>query len=214
MSTRYQTKSVETWPKRRTETLKGVFSIRWHLRPLLFYATRKEKERTKKSQSFLRWWITRKRTWCFLVSGYGMSTRGKKPNVEEEEEEEEFESGYNEVLFFDFECCQENGIANRICVWFRIRPFEEWVFEGRIRETNFVNGFFRWTCSVYSIGTQRPRLWWLFLYLHENSVVPEAIFSVVVVLFWDIADVDPFESRKQYTFVYSRKERHVHLTWP
>ncbi|CAB4027008.1 DNA polymerase [Paramuricea clavata] len=71
---------------------------------------------------------------------------------DDEEDEDVHGSGYNELLFFDFECIQENAIHEpNLCV---IQPEagDEWIFEG----DNIRNEFCEWLFTKEHEGLS----WW------------------------------------------------------
>jgi hypothetical protein len=95
------------------------------------------------------------------------------------------QSGYNELLFFDFECRQENGNHEpNLCV-VQNEAGDEWVFEG----DNTRNEFCEWLftkehagCIVLAHNFQGYDSYFILQYLHENGVIPEVIMRGAKVL--------------------------------
>ncbi|CAB4009670.1 DNA polymerase, partial [Paramuricea clavata] len=92
------------------------------------------------------------------------------------------QSGYSELLFFDFECRQENGNHEpNLCV-VQNEAGDEWVFEG----DNTKNEFCEWlftkehvNCIVLAHNFQGYDGYFIQQYLHENGVIPEVIPEVI-----------------------------------
>ncbi|CAB4015355.1 DNA polymerase [Paramuricea clavata] len=95
------------------------------------------------------------------------------------------QSGYNELLFFDFECRQENGNHEpNLCV-VQNEAGDEWVFEG----DNTRNEFCEWlftkehaNCIVLAHNFQGYDGYFIQQYLHENGVIPEVIMRGATIL--------------------------------
>jgi hypothetical protein len=95
------------------------------------------------------------------------------------------ESGYNELLFFDFECQQEDGTHEpNLCV-VQNEAGDEWVFEG----DNTRNEFCEWLftkghegCIVMAHNFQGYDGYFIQQYLHENGVIPEVIMRGAKIL--------------------------------
>ena len=95
------------------------------------------------------------------------------------------QSGYNELLFFDFECRQENGNHEpNLCV-VQNESGDEWVFDG----DNTRNEFCEWlftkehaNCIVLAHNFQGYDGYFIQQYLHENGVIPEVIMRGAKIL--------------------------------
>ena len=95
------------------------------------------------------------------------------------------QSGYNELLFFDFECRQENGNHEpNLCV-VQNEAGDEWVFEG----DNTRNEFCEWlftkehaNCIVLAHNFQGYDGYFIQQYLHENGVILEVIMRGAKIL--------------------------------
>ena len=114
----------------------------------------------------------------------------EKPALEtsmcdDEADEDVHESGYNELLFFDFECIQENGTHEpNLCV-IQNEAGDEWVFQG----DNTRNEFCEWLftkehegCIVVAHNFQGYDGYFIQQYLHENGVIPEVIMRGAKIL--------------------------------
>jgi hypothetical protein len=88
------------------------------------------------------------------------------------------DGGYNQLLFFDFECRQENGNHEpNLCV-IQNEAGDEWVFEG----DNTRNGFCEWFftkehagCTVMAHNFQGYDSYFILQYLRENGVKYDVI---------------------------------------
>lgn len=85
---------------------------------------------------------------------------------------------YDQLLFFDFECRQENGNHEpNLCV-IQNEAGDEWVFEG----DNTTNEFCEWlftkehaNCTVLAHNLQGYDSYFILQYLHANAIIPEVI---------------------------------------
>ena len=99
--------------------------------------------------------------------------------------DDSYESGYNELLFFDFECRQENGTHEpNLCVVHN-EAGDEWVFQG----DNTRNDFCEWlftkehaNCIVVAHNFQGYDGYFIQQYLRENGIVPEVIMRGAKIL--------------------------------
>jgi hypothetical protein len=104
---------------------------------------------------------------------------------DDEADEDVHESGYNELLFFDFECIQENGTHEpNLCV-IQNEAGDEWMFQG----DNTRNEFCEWLftkehegCIVVAHNFQGYDGYFIQQYLHENGVIPEVIMRGAKIL--------------------------------
>ena len=114
----------------------------------------------------------------------------EKPTCEtnmrdDEADEDVHESGYNEPLFFDFECIQENGTHEpNLCV-IQNEAGDEWVFQ----RDNTRNEFCEWLftkehegCIVVAHNFKGYDGYFIQQYLHENGVIPEVIMRGAKIL--------------------------------
>ena len=114
----------------------------------------------------------------------------EKPTLEtnmrdDEADEDVHENGYNELLFFDFECIQENGTHEpNLCV-IQNEAGDEWMFQG----DNTRNEFCEWLftkehegCIVLAHNFQGYDGYFIQQYLHENGVIPEVIMRGAKIL--------------------------------
>ena len=114
----------------------------------------------------------------------------EKPTCEtnmrdDEADEDVHENGYNELLFFDFECIQENGTHEpNLCV-IQNEAGDEWVFQG----DNTRNEFCEWLftkehegCIVLAHNFQGYDGYFIQQYLYENGVIPEVIMRGAKIL--------------------------------
>jgi hypothetical protein len=95
------------------------------------------------------------------------------------------ESGYNELLFFDFECRQEDGTHEpNLCV-VQNEAGDEWVFEGNNTRNEFCEWLFTKEhegCIVVAHNFQGYDGYFIQQYLHENGVIPEVIMRGAKIL--------------------------------
>ena len=99
--------------------------------------------------------------------------------------DDSYESGYDELLFFDFECRQENGTHEpNLCVVHN-EAGDEWVFQG----DNTRNDFCEWlftkehaNCIVVAHNFQGYDGYFVQQYLRENGIVPEVIMRGAKIL--------------------------------
>ena len=104
---------------------------------------------------------------------------------DDEADEDVHESGYNKLLFFDFECIQENGTHEpNLCV-IQNEAGDEWMFQG----DNTRNEFCEWLftkehegCIVVAHNFQGYDGYFIQQYLHENGVIPEVIMHGAKIL--------------------------------
>jgi hypothetical protein len=104
---------------------------------------------------------------------------------DDEADEDVHENGYNELLFFDFECIQENGThESNLCV-IQNEAGDEWVFQG----DNTRNEFREWLftkehegCIVLAHNFQGYDGYFIKQYLHENGVILEVIMRGAMIL--------------------------------
>ena len=104
---------------------------------------------------------------------------------EASDEDDSYESGYNGLLFFDFECRQENGTHEpNLCVVHN-EAGDEWVFQG----DNTRNDFCKWlftkehaNCIVVAHNFQGYDGYFIQQYLRENGIVPEVIMRGAKIL--------------------------------
>ena len=104
---------------------------------------------------------------------------------DDEADEDVHENGYNELLFFDFECIQENGTHEpNLCV-IQNEAGDEWMFQG----DNTRNEFCEWLftkehvgCIVVAHNFQGYDGYFIQQYLHENGVIPEVIMRGAKIL--------------------------------
>jgi hypothetical protein len=104
---------------------------------------------------------------------------------DDEADEDVHESGYNGLLFFDFECSQENGTHEpNLCV-IQNEAGDEWMFQG----DNTRNEFCEWLftkehegCIVLAHNFQGYDGYFIQQYLHENGVIPEVIMRGAKIL--------------------------------
>jgi hypothetical protein len=115
---------------------------------------------------------------CYMQPAKEKPTRGP-------DDEAIDESGYNELLFFYFECRQEDGTHEpNLCV-VQNEAGDEWVFEG----DNTRNEFCEWLftkghqgCIVVAHNFQGYDGYFIQQYLHENGVIPEVIMRGAKIL--------------------------------
>ena len=101
------------------------------------------------------------------------------------EDEDSDESGYEQLLFFDFERRQENGTHEpNLCV-IQNEAGDEWIFEG----DNTRNEFCEWlftrehaNCIVMAHNFQGYDGYFIQQYLHENGIIPEVIMRGAKIL--------------------------------
>ena len=104
---------------------------------------------------------------------------------DDEADEDVHENGYYELLFFDFECIQENGThESNLCV-IQNEAGDEWVFQG----DNTRNEFREWLftkehegCIVLAHNFQGCDGYFIQQYLHENGVILEVIMRGAMIL--------------------------------
>ena len=104
---------------------------------------------------------------------------------DDEADEDVHESGYNELLFLDFECIQENGTHEPSLCVIQNEDGDEWVFQG----DNTRNEFCEWLftkehegCIVVAHNFQGYDGYFIQQYLHENGVIPEVIMRGAKIL--------------------------------
>jgi hypothetical protein len=125
-----------------------------------------------------REYVDPKQHQCYMQAVAGESVPENEELLEDGAHNEASESGYNELLFFDFECQQENGTHEpNLCV-VQNEAGDEWVFEG----DNTRNEFCEWLftkehegCIVVAHNFQGYDGYFIQQYLHENGVIPEVI---------------------------------------
>jgi hypothetical protein len=83
--------------------------------------------------------------------------------------------GYDQLLFFYFECHQENGNHEPNLCMIQNEAGAKWVFEG----DNTQNEFWEWLftkehagCIVLAHNFQGYESYFILQYLHENGVIP------------------------------------------
>ena len=103
----------------------------------------------------------------------------------ETEDEAEAEAGYNQLLFFDFECRQENGDHEpNLCV-IQNEAGDEWVFEGDDTRNDFCEWLFtseHEKCIVMAHNFQGYDSYFVLQYLRENGVKYDVIMRGAKVL--------------------------------
>ena len=108
---------------------------------------------------------------------------GEEP-VEEEEEEEPM-SSYDQLLFFDFECRQENGNHEpNLCV-IQNEAGDEWTFQGDNTRNEFCEWLFtteHMDCIVMAHNFQGYDSYFILQYLRENDVKYDVIMRGAKVL--------------------------------
>jgi hypothetical protein len=106
----------------------------------------------------------------------------RETNMRDDEADEDvYESGYNELLFFDFECIQENGTHEpNLCV-IQNEAGHEWMFQG----DNTRNEFCEWLftkehegCIVVAHNFQGYDGYFIQQYLHENVLFLKSLCVV------------------------------------
>ncbi|CAB3985175.1 DNA polymerase [Paramuricea clavata] len=118
-----------------------------------------------------------------------MQAVAREPESEEVLEDgahnETSESGYNELLFFYFECRQESGTHEPNLCEVQNEAGDEWVFEG----DNTRNEFCEWLftkghegCIVMAHNFQGYDGYSIQQYLHEYGVSPEVIMRGAKIL--------------------------------
>jgi hypothetical protein len=120
---------------------------------------------------------------CYMQPAKEKSTR--EDLSDDEANDETPESGYSELLFFDFECRQEDGTHEpNLCV-VQNKAGDEWVFEG----DNTQNEFCKWLftkehqgCIVVAHNFQVYDGYFIQQYLRENGVIPEVIMRGAKIL--------------------------------
>ena len=94
-------------------------------------------------------------------------------------------AGYNQLMFFDFECRQENGKHEpNLCV-VQNEAGDEWVFEGDETKNEFCEWLFtkeHANCVILAHNFQGYDSYFILQFLHENGVVPEVIMRGAKVL--------------------------------
>jgi hypothetical protein len=111
----------------------------------------------------------------------------EKPTCEDLSDDEAIdetpESGYNELLFFYFECRQEDGTHKpNLCV-VQNEAGDEWVFEGdNTRVMRMVVSKGHEGCIVVAHNFQGYDGYFIQQYLHENGVIPEVIMHGAKIL--------------------------------
>ena len=97
---------------------------------------------------------------------------------EASDEDDSYESGYNELLFFDFECRQENGTHEpNLCVVHN-EAGDEWIFHGDNTRNDFCERLFtkeHANCIVVAHNFQGYDGYFIQQYLRENGIVPEVM---------------------------------------
>ena len=122
---------------------------------------------------------------CYMRTVARESVPESDELLEDDVHNETPESGYNELLFFDFECQQESGTHKpNLCV-VQNEAGDEWVFEG----DNTRNEFCEWLftkehqgCIVVAHNFQGYDGYFIQQYLHENGVIPEVIMRGAKIL--------------------------------
>ena len=122
---------------------------------------------------------------CYMQAVAKESVPENEELLEDGVHNEASESGYNELLFFDFECQQESGTHEpNLCV-VQNEAGDEWVFEG----DNTRNEFCEWLftkehegCIVVAHNFQGYDGYFIQQYLHENGVIPEVIMRGAKIL--------------------------------
>ena len=114
----------------------------------------------------------------------------KRDTAEDLSEDEDFtedeaEAGYNQLLFFDFECRQENGDHEpNLCV-IQNEAGDEWVFEGDDTRNDFCEWLFtseHEKCIVMAHNFQGYDSYFVLQYLRENGVKYDVIMRGAKVL--------------------------------
>ena len=95
------------------------------------------------------------------------------------------EGGYNELLFFDFECRQENGEHEpNLCI-IHNEAGDEWVFEGDTTQKDFCEWLFskeHENCTVMAHNFQGYDSYFILQYLRQNGVKYDVIMRGAKVL--------------------------------
>ena len=117
--------------------------------------------------------------------------------------DDSYESGYDELLFLDFECRQENGTHEpNLCVVHN-EAGDEWVFQG----DNTRNDFCEWlftkehaNCIVVVHNFQGYDGYFVQQYLRENGIVPEVIMrgAKILTLSVPVFKIKLIDSRVSY----------------
>ena len=103
--------------------------------------------------------------------------------------EDSNESGYEQLLFFDFECRQENGTHEpNLCV-IQNKAGDEWVFQGHNTQNEFCEWLFtkeHANCIVVAHNFQGYDGYFIQQFLHENGIIPEVILHGAKILMLNV----------------------------
>ena len=108
----------------------------------------------------------------------------------DEEEEEQRTSTYGQILFFDFECRQENGNHEpNLCVVHN-EVGDEWVFRGDDTRNEFCEWLFREnsSCLVVAHNFQGYDGYFIQQYLYANSIIPEVRMRGAKILSLEVSE--------------------------
>lgn len=98
----------------------------------------------------------------------------------QQDEEEESESTYDQLIFFDFECRQENGNHEpNLCVVHN-EAGDKWVFQGDNTRNEFCERLFtraHANCIVVAHNFQGYDGYFIQPYLQANGVIPEVLMK-------------------------------------
>ncbi len=109
----------------------------------------------------------------------------KKPEESKTKESEEEESGYDQLMFFDFECRQEDGIHEpNLCIVHN-EMGDEWIFRGENTNSDFCKWLFvkdHKNCVFVAHNFQGYDGYFIQNYLNKNGVEYKVIMSGAKIL--------------------------------
>jgi hypothetical protein len=122
---------------------------------------------------------------CYMQPVKKRNTDVSDDESDDEAEEDVAKDGYNQLLFFDFECHQENGNHEpNLCV-IQNEAGEEWSFQGDNTRNEFCEWLFTTehaNCIVMAHNFQGYDSYFILQYLRENSVKYDVIIRGAKVL--------------------------------